>query len=262
MSFEWDIGIATKTTIDADGFMTVQVDRFGGTDQGGSPMEVHFPLGMVAYPLDPDVDASGQPTNGCSFLFATEGDKLHAFPLSDPRVVALLPIGQPGETYFYGSKGQFIRFHADASISIYTTDDGTPNGRTISLMLSPQEGLVYTSPWFSAKMGPDGGHLRHSGGARLDMGSIGGMPAPLDQLGSYLKIQAAMVSIKGSAVSIGTDGGAANLAASTAISTFLTALVAAIATITTASPGASAMATITPLLGPLTLALQNLGKTV
>jgi hypothetical protein len=75
------------------------------------------------------------------------------------------------------------------------------------------------------------------------------MPAPLDSLGSYAKVSAAMVQVEGSAVSLGTATGAQDaIAHATPTLVSLGAIHSALAAVQTAlsalsTPGAIAVAT-------------------
>ncbi len=181
-------------------------------------------------------------------------------PTGGPTKVEL-PNPKNGEAFIMGPGGSFIRFHKDGGISMMTTDDGTTDGRSLYIMLSPTKGLRVHLPWGKLTLGPDGGHFVHSSGARLDLGAIAGLVAPLDALGSYAKLQAAMCSVAGTAVSLGTDAGVANAASVTALVTLLTALgvVIAAAVDPTGIPSAAKATFATALSTALPL-IVDLGK--
>lgn len=142
-----------------------------------------------------------------------------ALPLSSPKK-RKFPNAKEGDYFFHGAGGQFVRARADGGISLFCTDTGTDQGRPLSFSLIPSKGLQIRLPWGTLSFGPEGFHLKHSGGARLDLGAIAGFPAPLDALSSYAKIQAASVSVRG-VPSVGTDGGTANTAAAAALASLL-----------------------------------------
>ncbi len=246
----WDLGLATLSEYDDDDFVGLQVDTlsFG---EGMPPFELHHAYGFAARPLDPDEKGVG-----CTALYAIQGRKGYAWLANDPRVSAKLPKLRKGESIQYGPKGQFLRMHEDGRITACTYVDGDPNKHTIFWELSPDEGWRLETPWGRITFGPNGFHLQHSSGARFDLGAIAGLPAPLDALSSYATISAKVVSIEGTAVSQGTDGGAANLAAVTALLGLLGVMAAAIDG-KNGAPSATAAA-----LAAAQLAIQNLGKVV
>lgn len=63
------------------------VDRLGGKDAGGPPIESAHPFGFRSRPRDPDTDPAGEPTKGAGFLLVSLGGGDEAgFPTQDPRV--------------------------------------------------------------------------------------------------------------------------------------------------------------------------------
>lgn len=106
--FDFDIGIGTSSAYDGNGFLGVQVQRYGGTASSCPPIELMQPFGFGSRPLDPDVDSTGQPTLGCNVLYATEGDKLHAWLGPDPRLVAKQPQGAKGSSWMWSATGSLV----------------------------------------------------------------------------------------------------------------------------------------------------------
>jgi len=245
-----DIGTAQLSAIDEGDFVGVTIDGLGETP--GLPLyELLHTYGFLSRPADPDQDGKG-----CSAFYAEQGSEGFAWLANDPRVQSKLPNIKAGESLWYGPKGQFGRMHADGGISLCTFVDGDPTKHAIYLMLSPTDGFRFESPWGRITFGPKGFHVRHGSGARIDMGKIAGIAAPLDALTSYIILSAAMISNNASAVAQGTDAGLTNEAAVTALVALLGVLAAAIdsksgpATTTTAAVAAAAAA------------LANIGKVV
>lgn len=251
------------TTKQDDGALLAAIDQDGGKDAITPTWETIHPYGFVGIPADPDVDDEGNPTAGCQALHDWDGSRGFVLPLGDPRQGPNLPLYKKGESLQYGAAGQFIRCHDDGAISMFTTDDNTPNGRSIFLRISPTAGLEYSCPWGRMNFGPNGFHVLHSSGARLDLGAIGGIPAPLDSLASYATLEGAIASVKGAAVSLGTDAGAANAAATAALATLLTTMGAAFATMVPAS-GVTAVqqSAIAAALSAFSALSTNIGKVV
>lgn len=222
----WSLSFVTFSRHDDDDFIGVQVQTEG--DGGAVPFELQHPYGFAARPLDPIVDATGEPTRGCSVLYGEQGNQTFAWLGSDPRSVSLFPALQKGESVQYGPTGQFIRCHADGSVSIFTTDDATYDGRSVFLRVAPT-GLTFEAPWGRMTFDEHGFHVLTRAGARLDLGYADvGLPAPLDGLTSYAKLTAQMVSLKGTATVIGANAGATNDAGVTALLVELALLRAAL----------------------------------
>jgi hypothetical protein len=120
----------------------------------------------------------------------------------DPKFV---PNRKPGEKQIYGSKNAFVRFKDDGSIYLFTREENTEAGKTIYARLSP-DGFEIEHPHMRASFGPNGFHAVHSSGARVDLGAIGGLPAPLDALSSYAKLAGAIIQLEASGVTIGPAG--------------------------------------------------------
>lgn len=230
-----------------------------GTSQAqgvGSNTPVWSQFGFTSRVADPD-------ENGAAMALSVQlGDQHRVFATRDMRSHGKLPQLKPGESMQFGAAGQFVRCHQDGSLSLYTTDDGTPNGRSIHLHMSPTDGFEMACPWGRFTMGPMGIHLVHYAGGRLDIGALAGLPGILSALDSYATLTASMANVSGNIVSLGSDGGAANALAVQGLLTFLAALMSAIGTITISTPGATAMAPMAAALTTLTTALQGLGKTV
>lgn len=248
-----DVTASTAT----EGTITVNLgDQVTG--QGyGSETSAWFPPGFYGRPADPDANGAAQA------LWITEGNQKRAVAFRDRRAQKLLPQVSPGESVMYGQQGQFIRTRNDGSVFVYTTDDNTVNGRGIYIKTSPT-GVEINSPWARFSAGVNGIHGLTNSGARFDFGAIGGLPGGLSSLSSYAKIEAAMVSIKAGILSLGTDGGAGNEAAVTALVNILGQIIQAISLITSVTPGstaltsallpangAAAVAAFTPTLAPI-----------
>lgn len=227
----WSLVTAEITKLDGADFVGVQPSGLGERP-GLAPFELLHPYGFASRPVAPDPDGTG-----CSMLTAEQGSQGFAWLANDPRIQAKLPNLRAGESIQYGPTGQFVRCHEDGSITLATTEDATTDGHSIFLRVSPtvtepsgriRGGLEFVSPWGTLTFGPDGFHAIHSSGARLDLGAIGGLPAPLDTMTSYATLTAAVASIQASSVAQGTDGGAAHTAALTALTTLLGVMAAAI----------------------------------
>lgn len=201
--WEWDIGVATVTAYDADGFGSTQVDVPGEQQAGVAPYENHFPYGLYARPLEPTVDGDGNPdpTSANQVLYALEGGIGHSFPLENPAVIQLLPTIKPGETLFYGPKGQIIRTTIDGQMLIWCpAPDGS--GEVDFNMAWGSEGVTWNGRWGSFSQSDAGVTVTAPGGASLEMGAIGGAPGPLSAVSSSVTVKAGNIALEGN-VTIG-----------------------------------------------------------
>ncbi|MEO7032735.1 MAG: hypothetical protein ABI548_02805 [Polyangiaceae bacterium] len=207
--FEFRLHQVAYSEVDANGFIGIQFDAFGEEKSGMPTVEAHHPFGFMSRPSDPEVDSNGAPQFGCNVLVGWEGEEAHAWVMADPRSRLVLPVLQKGETLFYGAAGNFFRCHADGRVSMFTTDDGTPNGKTVALQIKP-DGLLFSAPWGKITFDATGFHVLHSSGAAIDLGAIGGLASPLDALGTYVKLTGAMVQLEASIIANGPAAGIAD----------------------------------------------------
>jgi hypothetical protein len=237
-----DFHALSDTTIDPDGFHSASVDAYGEGEATSSPNESHHLHGFLSRPMAGVLDqASGEVdgANATQVLVLKYGHRSHAFNCEDPRTVPLLPQLQRGESLMYGSAwGQFVRCHADGSISLVTTSkpasDGT--GQPLHLWIRPT-GLEFVAPWGRLVFDQTGFHVKHISGASMGLGSLGGFPAPLDSIASHFSVQAGIVSHDATAVAAGPSQGvqqpvalaAPVLEALTAVQVALTSVQAALA---------------------------------
>jgi hypothetical protein len=241
------------------GFWQGTEDESPGISQQ-SPVWSSF--GFDSRAADPDINGA------CMASCTTDGDEVRVSGSRDLRMSGKLPDLQPGESRAYGYAGNFTRWSANGEIASLTSDDGTPQGRSISERLSPEDGWVVSTPWGGISIGPYGINLVHASGAKVMLGSIGGLNPPLDTLSGYVRISAPIVHVKGGAMGLGTDGGVGNEVAVNELATFLSLIIQAISTITSVNPGATALSTAglpatgavaLPILQPL---LSPIGKVV
>lgn len=204
--------------------------------------------------IDPEKDDI--PPDGCQVIVAVPAGRSSvpgaAVILKAVRPDAkFVPLRSPGEKVTFGPASNFTRMHADGSISLFTRTEDTDDGKSVYLQVRP-DGFRLVHPHIKVIYDATGAHVTHSSGARIDLGAIGGLPAPLDALNSYVKLSAKLVSIEGSAINLGTAAGIATpparsdqtLIALSAISTAAAVIAAQIgAASTMPGPGAALIAT-------------------
>lgn len=254
----WDFGTSLLSTYDGDGFLYAQPDAEGEQESGVAPYQTHFPPGLWARMLDPNVDSSGNPDPSTAhwMLHALEGGQGHAFPLDNPLEIALLPNIEPGEKLFYGPKGQFIKAVEDGSFELWAPG---PNGQPDFVATMGPDGVLFAGRWGKFSIDDNGVQALHSSGGQMTLGGIGGLPAPVGSVSSYFRVQAGSIVHDGAAVSAGAAAGTADMPVPSGIAvlTALSAIVASLGTIAasiasanTATVATGAFAASAAALGP------------
>lgn len=195
---------------DEDGFLGFQIDGDGDSSDEApeleaqvTPFQALHTYGFLSRPLDPTVDGSGRVNYGALSLTFWEGSRGYSFALHDSRVVPALARCKGGESVQYGPKNNFIRCHDDGRISQMCTTDGTENGSSVLAEHGPA-GWVWSAPWAVARNDASGWYYRHISGARCEIGGISGLPEPLGGLSSFVRFEAGIICLKGTAVQLGT----------------------------------------------------------
>lgn len=221
-----DLASSLAAGYDVDDFPAAQPDAHGEM----AMFELHHPAGLMTMPGEQTADGVGH-----TMLYGYKGPDGFAWMLNDPRIQGKLPRLKPNETYLYGPLGQGVRCHVDGTISLFTTDQG-PQQQSVYQQVKPTA-FRQVAPWGSCRFDANGWHLKHVSQARIDLGAIGGLPAPLDALSSYVTLSAAIINLQGSAVALGA---AAGLPDAVAKSTPILAVFAALGNLLTqlATPGA------------------------
>lgn len=121
---------------------------------------------------------------------------------------------KPGESCFFadGSRASILCKN-DGSVRLVTTHDNSRGGRTIAATVGTN-GVDLSTPWSRLTISDLGIHgycVRSDGsaGAYFDLGSVAGLPAPFDAMGTYLAMGANLVRIEGQTIALGTDAGVA-----------------------------------------------------
>ena len=173
--FEFDLGLAMLSVYDADGFLGVQIDGIGEAQSGLQPYALHHTYGFASRPVDPDVDATGLPTAGCSVLFALEGGVGHSWLAGDPRITPKLPPLAKGGSIQYAATGAFALF--DGVTGTWTLYVPYANGTKAHLIaVDAEQGSVIVRGGDGAGMAlTDEGALLHSpgGGCYLQVTDAG-----------------------------------------------------------------------------------------
>lgn len=199
----FDYYLVTASNYDEHGFLSIQFDAFG--EQGVEPAIAKMPLGLYARPLDPVVDPTSRepdPTQACEVLIGQEGGQTHAIPLCDVRTIPILPILEKGETLLHNSFGTFVRLDSARAISLFTTEDGTPNGPSVYSSTAPDGFIRFGSTFAEEKLDRTGWHLKLPFG-RIDLSYVGGMPAPFTSLAGQFSVEVPAVYLEASAIALG-----------------------------------------------------------
>lgn len=177
------------------------------------------------------------PTKGktaAQALVMEEGGHDVAFASQDTRSQEIYGNLKPGETCLWagGADGLAqarVIEKADGSINIYTTDTNTKDGKAVYFRVAP-DGFSFVAPWGSLKYDPTGFHINHASGASFNLGGIYGLPGPLSDISSYVRMQAGTLNVSASAQSMGVGPGKVPLANATVLQGILTAIVTALTT--------------------------------
>lgn len=184
-------------------------------------------VGYASRPPNPDAGVAA-----CQGVVICRGGRDTVIATQDARGQQLAGILKPGESCMYGAgadglaQGRVI-CKQDGSVTMFTTSDNTANGKSVYFRVKPTA-FEFVAPWGTLKFDDTGLHILHSSGASFDLGGIYGLPAPLDQLSSYVKAQAATVNLASSAQSFGAGAGQP-LASATSVVAALNAISAAMA---------------------------------
>ena len=138
------------------------LDRLGGQDGGGLPVENCQPYGFRARSRDADTDADGNPTKGAGLLlFSFGGADEGGFPTQDPRV-ELVDEGKGG-AQLYGWTGEKVPY-----LAFFGTDAAggevaglfrisvPAGGGTATIEIDPSSGNIRVKPPVGAKIILDG----------------------------------------------------------------------------------------------------------
>lgn len=193
------------------GAVMLNVEGVGAVDgdaktpgEGSSEVEFYGALGVVARPLPPDT--VGGVDRHLETVCLRTGDALVPIAARDVRLNQAFPNPKPGDVLLVGYASNFVKLAADGNLFAVVTSDGTPNGQLVQLQ-HRKDGLAYVAPWGKLTYDAGGLHALHISGARIDLGGIGGMPAPFSSLGSYATLSAAMVKLECSACTVGPEAG-------------------------------------------------------
>ncbi len=164
----------------------------------------------------------------------------------DPKWI---PNRKPGEKVIVGPRESFIRFKEDGTIFACCKSGTDPDtARPVQFELGP-DGFRVDHPYGRLRCDKYGFELQHNSGAKISGGSCA-VPAPLDTLGSFLNLEAAMVRVKSPVVSIGAAASSDNTLKAIPVLGTLDAMQTAIAACTEAI--AAVVADLTNALIPAT----------
>ena len=254
----FDVHHVLRTTVTEDGVVMLNIGDARGEISADERVPLFQAPGVLSLPANPS------PGSGGAEVMCLETSSGYiGICARDNRKAALAGNVKQGETVVFASGSQACSIYKnDGSVTHMTTENGQSSGPTIYERMAP-DGFVRFARWGKETFDPTGFHIFTFSGARLDMGGIGGLPAPFSSLGSYARLSAKMVSIEGSVVALGPRTGLADtaakatpaLAAIAALNSVLTALVAPGAYVS-ASPGSPSVP------GPGLLAAISAAQTV
>lgn len=240
-----------------DGNVTlVNVTLFRGRD----PKKPHRPTSAQGHEVIARLGwpGMGVPQRGSQAILVFPG----GFTLAHGAGVVIATPGDPRNAM----NGANTRTSDTGKHTRMTTDTGDTTGHAIYDEVSP-EGFRWRGPWGEVSFGPNGFHVQHISGARIDLGAIAGLPAPLNALGSYCTISGAMVHVEGSAIAIGTEAGVSEPIAKATSVLAIVSLIADVlaglaAGLTSTTGGPVTVVPLSPLALALTALASGLGPAV
>ncbi len=200
----WELGGALLSVYDENNFLDVQVDAPDGDNSGLLPQESHLPYGLFGRPPQPRKDGNGVaiPSSVTNALIAHEGGRSHVIALENPEIVAKLPQIHDGENGMHGPLGQFIRMHDDGAISMWIP--GKDGGPDASYRFTA-DGIEFSGAMGTLRFTPEQFAVDHRSGASIRATAVGGLPAPLNTIGSAITLSAGTVDLNAPAVTLGLD---------------------------------------------------------
>lgn len=266
--FQYDFATSATSSYDADGFLTVGVDNYG--DAGSSPAELHHPFGFLSRPLDPQVDANGNPTLGCTLKVWDEGSRKHAMALADCTVTPNLAQCGKGDSMQYCASNAFIKCTGagvnKGRIAIGTSDT---NGSDMGILVSPvpTDGIQQFGAFGLCAFNTTGWHLKTQAGSRIDVGGIYGIQGPAASYGRYIRFTTAKCEILASTIDLGNKGAASRqpVALAQTLQLALTAIGSALAGIQEAVTALGAQPCVNGAalaIGPVSTAIGNAAAAV
>lgn len=224
----------------------------GAGEQPSTGMDVYGQLGLVVRPPGPD--QTGGFDRHAEVLCLRTTDGLVPIAGRDIRLNQAFPNPKPGDVVLVGYGSNFVKLGIDGRISIVTTKDGTPNGAMMQIQLRP-DGFAVLGDWGKLSLDEGGLHVLTHTGARIDLGGIGGLPSPLDELGSYASLAAAICKLEATTVILGPRTGIAQpVAKSLALEALLGSIQAAAITNAAAFTGLAGIPTNAPASAALAAA--------
>lgn len=197
------LDIATVSTTDIDsktGVLLGSMELDAEGQSGADAFEMVSPYGLASRPPDATEKDGAQ----CGYAFI--GSRPYAMAFGDTRSTPLLAALKKGESMLYGYFGNFIRCKVDGTISLFTTTDGKVDGQAQGVFMNfAPLAWQFKAPWGKQTFDATGWHLNTISGAEMHLGSIVGLPAPFDQLTSYIDMMASQVRIKTAMLDIGID---------------------------------------------------------
>lgn len=105
---DFDFGVVADSDYDDDGFLELGIDHCGEEGKaGGAKATQCMPFGHDSRPLDPDGDSH------CDMLWWRDSDRHNAMPMTDARVVALLPKLRKGGSRMYCADGAYVMLEGE-----------------------------------------------------------------------------------------------------------------------------------------------------
>ncbi len=218
--------ILTTSVNAVTGKILAQIGNAVGQTVDSDSAEWWQSVGFTSRPSKPEAGKQA-----AQAVVLRKGDHDICIASQDLRGLELYGKLDHGETAIYapgpdGTAQARVLLKKDGSINLYTTSDNTADGDSVYARVAP-DGFLFNAPWGTIRWDDTGFHILHSSGASFDVGGIYGLPSPLDQIASYVKMQAGTINMSSSSTSNGLAG-TFPLANATAVQVAITGLQAQI----------------------------------
>lgn len=186
------LDVLTTSVNRATGKILAQIGSVTEQTADGDNVEWWQHVGFASRPAKP---TPGQ--KSAQAVLMSAGDHDIAIASQDTRYQDRYGNLDHGETVVYavgpdGTGQARILLKKDGSVTLFTTDTNTAAGQSVYFRVK-KDGFDWVAPWGTLKFDSTGFHVLHGSGASFDLGGIGGLPAPLDQISSYVRMEAGTV---------------------------------------------------------------------
>lgn len=188
------------TTLDDKGTILAQTGDVVGEEVASDNAEMWQHIGFASRPAKAQGGKSA-----CQAITLNQGSNDLIIATRDLRGSQIYGNLGEGETCIYaggpeGTSQAKVLVKADGSITLYTTDDNTPNGAGVYFRIGPDK-LSFIAPWGRLLFDAAGLHIETQNGGGFDLSNVNSPPLIVN--GSSCRITATTVSLDAPQVFLG-----------------------------------------------------------